>query len=699
MNYQKLYEQENKLIRNYGYKNNKLMNSQEFMFSFINGKFYWRELMKINTNYIERSSDISSLYPYIQNILYTRLNLENIDLFSEEYIIQLVTLLQLLGQYLIFSQKMLEQENNELKIVLRKLKSNFTENEEYKKIIENLHRQNQENEYLIKTYQDMIQNGKAGNNISDEDDKNINLKSVPEIKYVEKTYYYCNICLGKKFKTQKYLDEHMMRRHYNQQNLKNVNKEEMEEKKDEEDNYRLEFEEKLNSMRNEFVNLIKQKEENNEFALLNKKLELLQVQMMSQNYNNIINYKNNLNYYNKKYNKASTKIERKDKSQNDLIQRYEDLNKKYNELFIKFEEKKKIEIDFNRQTTHKEEKDKGPDKYNKKNKNFNLIEKNVNFQINPIENKKDSFHKKNEKEKEIDNKEVKKIIDLNIEDKNIIEKKKEDEEKNKLRVKKDNEKKIKVNNKINTNSNIENDPKKFLTNDGNESFIEKPNNIEEEKNEENKNSINNKSLNDSRLLFEKLQNSKIMEIDNNDSEETNSKKNNQSKGSIEKKPSSNEINNVPLIEKKEDDKLNLFYKQIKERDKNCLKEKINDYKKVEIVEEPNIQLNQVIEGKKYSEEYIKNYKNFDYLDRELGLNDLLKSYKKIKNKNNQNQMVAKNTSIENNNIGKNSRLLKESIGNNIIDENPYKSKIEKNNEVVESSFIKGFDLIRSTNNL
>ena len=62
-------------------------------------------------------------------------------------------------------------------------------------------------------------------------------------------------------------------------------------------------------------------------------------------------------------------------------------------------------------------------------------------------------------------------------------------------------------------------------------------------------------------------------------------------------------------------------------------------------------------------------------------------------------MVAKNTSIENNNIGKNSRLLKVSIGNNIIDENPYKSKIEKNNEVVESSFIKGFDLIRSTNNL
>ena len=217
MNYQKLYEQENKLIRNYGFKDNNLMNSQRFMFNFINGKFYWRELMKINTKSIERSSDISSIYPYIQNILYTRLNLENIDTLSEEYIIQLVTLLQLLGQYLIFSQKMLEQENNELKIIISKLRNKVAENEEYKRIIDNLNSQNQENEYLIKTYQDMIQNGKAGSNINDEDDKNINLKSVPEINYVQKTYYYCNICLGKKFKTQKYLDEHMKRRHYNKE--------------------------------------------------------------------------------------------------------------------------------------------------------------------------------------------------------------------------------------------------------------------------------------------------------------------------------------------------------------------------------------------------------------------------------------------------------------------------------------------------
>ena len=251
----------------------KKLQNQDLKFSFIEGKFNWKELMKINIKYIERTSDLSSLYPYLPNILYNKLNLQNIDLICEEYIIQLVTLLQLTGQYFINIQKKNEEENNELKAIINKLKSDAINKEEYERLIMELQRQNQENQILIKSYQEMI----------NDDNKNISEKN-----YIQKTYYYCNICLGKKFKTQKYLDEHMMRRHYNQQNLKNVNKEEIEEKKDEEDNYRLEFEEKLNSMRNEFVNLIKQKEENNEFALLNKKLELLQVQMMSQNYN--INY-------------------------------------------------------------------------------------------------------------------------------------------------------------------------------------------------------------------------------------------------------------------------------------------------------------------------------------------------------------------------------------------------------------------------
>ena len=114
MNYQNLYEDENQLINNGDYKNSNIINSQNFMFNFINMKFFWKELMKIDTKYIERTGDVSILSAYVQNILYTRLDLNNIDLLSEEYIIQLVTLLQLTGQYLVYTQKMLEAENKEL---------------------------------------------------------------------------------------------------------------------------------------------------------------------------------------------------------------------------------------------------------------------------------------------------------------------------------------------------------------------------------------------------------------------------------------------------------------------------------------------------------------------------------------------------------------------------------------------------------
>ena len=704
MSYQRLYEHENKLIRNYDYKNNNLLNSQEYRFSFIDGKFYWKELMKINTKYIERSSDVSLLYPYIPNILYTKLNLDNIDLLSEEYIIQLVTLLQLTGQYLILSQKILEEENNELKAIIRNLKNNIEENEKYQRIIDNLNRKNQENEFLIKTYQDMAQNNIYENNMTDDDNKNINLKSVPQINYVQKTYYYCNICLGKKFKTQKYLDEHMKRRHYNQKEF-NYNKKEVEEQKVEEDNYRLEFEERLNTMKTEYINLIKQKEENNEFAILNKKLDLLQTQIISQNYNNAVNYRSNSNYYNKnKYNKVFLNIEKKDILQNELNQKYNDLKKKYNDLLAKFEEKNKLQIDLKGKSTYIEEKDIKYKKINKfENKIINIDNRKINVEIKAIKNKKDISIDKNKIEKGVEIEYINKKIDTNIINNFANDKKIEEYNKKGLKIMNNNQDKIILNNKINLNNIIENEKKKkFFTNDGNETFIDEHNNKNEQKKEETKNSINSKVINDIKKqdnnINEDLEKSKNNVNDSDKNEENNIKiKNKLKESSQDIKSDNNEIKNIPLIETNdEQEKLKIFYKQYKNRDKNCLNEKINDYKKIELVEEPSIELKEILEGKEYSEEFIKNYKNYDYLDKELGLKELLESYKKLKKDKNQNQGIDKNASLENSNIGKQSRVLKTSISNNIIGENPYKLNIPKKNEVIESSFIKGFDLVKST---
>ena len=90
MNYQNLNESENILKNNTNYKNNNMTLYHKFMFTFINRKFYWKELMKIKTKSIEDTGDISLLSPYVENIIYTRLDLENLDLLSDEYIIQLI---------------------------------------------------------------------------------------------------------------------------------------------------------------------------------------------------------------------------------------------------------------------------------------------------------------------------------------------------------------------------------------------------------------------------------------------------------------------------------------------------------------------------------------------------------------------------------------------------------------------------------
>ena len=86
------------------------------------------------------------------------------------------------------------------------------------------------------------------------------------------------------------------------------------------------------------------------------------------------------------------------------------------------------------------------------------------------------------------------------------------------------------------------------------------------------------------------------------------------------------------------------------------------------------------------------------MDKELGLKELFDSYNELKKNKNQTQTQTfiKNSSFQNSNIGGPSHILKSSTSNNIMLENPYKSKISKINEVVESSFIKGFDLIKST---
>ena len=694
MNYQNLYEDENQLINNVEYKNNNFNNPQEFMFNFINRKFFWKELMKIDTKYIERTGDVSVLSAYVQNILYTKLDINNIDLLSEEYIIQLVTLLQLTGQYLVYTQKMLEGEIKELKENIFYLKNNVVEIDKYKRIIENLNKQSQEKDFLIKTYQDMIQNGKDLNIIENGDNKNINLKSVPEINYIKKTYYYCNICLGKKFKTQKYLDDHMRRRHYNFKELI-IDKKEMEEKKVEEENYRLEFDEKIKAMKSEFENMIKQKEENNELALINKRFELLQAQIMSQNYNNIINYRANLNYYNKKnYQQISLNKKQNEQIDIEFKNKYEILIKKYNDLLKKYEEKERLEKDFSSQPINIFERVKKNSNEDSKNKKIYLVENITQIEIN---------------QNEINDKKLKKSgikqIDLNVVDIFINGKKTDKENKNIFNNKNEINKKLVPDINLNVNNNLNSfnkgkENKKYLTNDGNETILESK--IIKPINDDNKNINNNNKI---EIDF-KSQNSnnKELKISNNSKKDEDS---NNNKNDIILKNQNIKEDNNEIIPPNEDiqnvDKLKIFYNQFENRDKNCLNKEIKDYKKAEDTTESNVDIKNVIKGKKFSEDYIKQYKYYDYLNNELGLEGLFVSLRnrqktKIQNKVVPDNFVGKNNKNNNkikksfNSLEENNNINKESL---IID-NQNKEQNQKSINVLESSYIKGFDLIKST---
>ena len=684
--------QKNNLINNNEDKNNDLLKSQEFNFNFIGTKFLWKELMKLNTKYIERSGDISLITPYVQNILCSRLTQDNIDMLSEEYIIQLVTLLQLTGQYLVYTQKMLEEENERLTDENSYLKNNVTENEKYSKIIDDLNRQNQEKDFLIKTYQDMIQ---TRNGISDKDlDDNINNKN---LKSNKKKYYYCSFCSGKKFISQKYLDEHIERRHYNQKDLIKSSSQKEEEKSQEKKNYRQVFEDKLNLIVKDFELKMKQQEENNDFALLNEKIESLKQKMLEQNLNNNefinennINYQNNINYPQKieknEIKESATNKEYKKKYE-EMKKRYDELKKKaendYKDILIKYNEQEK-KLEELQNLSNNIEKDKTNRIQNEPIKNTSITRSQNKFYTNDMIRMKTY---------ENDNK----IIN-DIDNKNNIDK---DSNKQDNKINQNMKKGKSINNNYNEEDN-QNGEKIFdNTPLGDESLIK--NQKDNNKKIENKNSNKNIEFENSEIIqsknmfisknFEQEKNERLKAFDNNDPI-------NQTvvNSIIMNNMNNNKKNDVPTLT------ISKFRKAFEERDENY-KGSQDDYNKIPIPEKYNYSIEQKIEEKKEEiKEKLNNsinsknvkklmedknnrdsiYKKYyEKLNEAFNLQELFNSYNKYQQEKNKNQMIqlpfSKASSLNNNEKNKpeGTHILRASNNPISSSENPYSLRPSK----------------------
>ena len=645
------------LINSDGYRNyNNLISSEEFLFYYNDSKFLWKELMKINAKYIERSKDLSSLEPYVENILYSRLLFDDIDMLSNEYILQLVTLLQLTGQYLVYSQKKLESENQELEERLNDFEDNYKNSEKYQILIDNLNRQNQEKDFLIKTYQNMIKGGYGkdiNNNMAETD---INLKKNKDGIEGKKEYYFCKFCANKKFRTQQYLDDHMKRRHYYALDSERENQETRDSNIKEKNN-KKEFEEKLNSMKEYFEKLIKQNQENNDFSLLYKRIDDLSNKIISQNVNGKYNneqyvigkkYPSNINSSQKNMNQISgnNKIMENQKNlvddlKNFILGKKLEMDEQMKQLRndgdkYKYKDKDKEKI-INNKTTEKKRDKTTEENINIKTKTNIIIDKETTIKEKIIENniiqtknqnkekekenKNENDYKNNNNYNNNDNNNLKisnneKQIEENLneskKDNNILQSNqkyinKPDEEDNKIidEIKKVDDTKIIANTSKKSEEKIDETNKEEKEENVTQSNIIKESNKESNKEEENKkNNENENNESKKKVKYKESLNTNSPKFSYNPNQES-------------------QIHN---------NEIKSFYEKMKERDDNYEGNVDNYYKKI-IATQPN---KEEIEDKINEKINEPNFINFKNIEKKIAdyklkyLNEYMKKDEKIK---------------------------------------------------------------------
>ena len=271
------------------YKLNTLnLNNQEYNKLTQKKSFLWKEINNLNFNELDNDEKILE-NPVIKNILNSDINENEIQNLPENYLVNLIHTLQSLANNAIKNKNYLELENKQLYHDLESIKTN----NEY------LHQKN------IKINQKLIKLNRQKNEEKKEQNEIYNLLEGNNT-LIKRKKYYCEICTNKKFKSQKYLDEHILRRHpdYYQKNLKQKNK------KENKINIEL-YTKKLNDMKNYFDNLIYKSIKKIQYIKISEKINCLQnLYEMSKLYNNNINIiNNNININNSSSNQEEINIE------------------------------------------------------------------------------------------------------------------------------------------------------------------------------------------------------------------------------------------------------------------------------------------------------------------------------------------------------------------------------------------------------
>ena len=241
-------------------------------------RFLWKEINTLNYNEFNNDEKIFE-NPVIKNILNSNINENEIQNMPENYLVNLIHTLQNLANNAIKNNNFLENENKQLYHDLEMMKTNNEYlSQKNIKINQKLNTLNKQRNEEKKTIHDLF--GENNNNYN----------------FLRTKKYYCEICTNKKFKSQKYLDEHIARRHpdYINKRLKQKNK------KENKLNIEL-YQTKLNDMKNYFDNLIYKSIKKIQYIKINEKLNSLQNLYEMGKYFNNINSNNITNINNSSY--------------------------------------------------------------------------------------------------------------------------------------------------------------------------------------------------------------------------------------------------------------------------------------------------------------------------------------------------------------------------------------------------------------
>ena len=174
----------------------------------------WRNIMKIDIDALRSTNDLTPLNNYIDNMIYSNISEEEIGSVPEGNIAKLIKLYQIIIDNVLKNQNQLESKieylSDENSRLINENENKDASLRENKDLITKFKKQKQNDDRVLLTYKNVIQNmGK----LRKKTDINVSINNSHVIKNENEGEFFCKYCTGVKFYSEEDLERHMRKAH------------------------------------------------------------------------------------------------------------------------------------------------------------------------------------------------------------------------------------------------------------------------------------------------------------------------------------------------------------------------------------------------------------------------------------------------------------------------------------------------------